>query len=450
MAKKFISIKGYEVLDSRGFPTVKAEVTLFDGTRGSATVPSGASTGTHEALELRDKNSRRYFGKGVLKAVENINEIIWPALSKLETLNQWEVDKILIELDGTKTKQRLGANATLAVSLAFAKATAKFLGVPLYRYLGGVNAIKMPVPMMNILNGGAHASNNVDIQEFMILPVGAKSFHEGLRWCSEIYYTLKTVLKTNGFQTSVGDEGGFAPNLSSDEEALELILSAIKQAQYNISDVKIAIDAASSEWYSNGTYTLPKRKTTFKTDDLIEYWYNLSKRYPIISIEDALSEDDWEGWKKLTDVMGEKVQLVGDDLFVTNKERLREGIKRGVANSILIKPNQIGTLTETLQAIEEAKSAGYNTIISHRSGETEDTTIADIAVATNSGQIKAGAPCRSERVAKYNRLLQIENEIKGYQFNHIFQNKVTSRAIPAIKNRYVSSQVPRKNVTARV
>lgn len=449
MAKKITSIRGYEVLDSRGMPTVKAEVTLFDGTCDFATVPSGASTGAYEAVELRDKNTSRYFGKGVLKAVENINEVIWPALSKLESLNQWEVDRTLMELDGTKTKQKLGANATLAVSLAFAKAVAKHLNVPLYRYLGGVNAIKMPVPMMNILNGGAHSNNNVDIQEFMIMPVGAKSFQEGLRWCSEIYYTLGIVLKTNGFQTNVGDEGGFAPNLSSDEEAIELIISAIKKARYNISDVKIAIDAASSEWYTNESYNLTKRKTTFKTDELIEYWCNLISKYPIISIEDALSQDDWEGWKKLTSTMGGKVQLVGDDLFVTNKDRLRQGIEQGVANSILIKPNQIGTLTETLQAIEEAKNAGYSTIISHRSGETEDTTIADIAVATNARQIKAGAPCRSERVAKYNRLLQIENEIKGYRFNNIFHNKVTSRAIPGIKNRYVSSQVMRKNFTVK-
>lgn len=416
MNRNIKKIIGYEILDSRGNPTVCAEVTLFDDSLGIASVPSGASTGLFESVELRDSNADRFFGKGVKTAVDNINNIIAPNLINLSTWNQKIIDRSMIKLDGTRNKQRLGANAILAVSLASARAVSNSFGIPLYKYLGGINASKLPVPMMNILNGGAHANNNIDIQEFMIVPVGAKSFSEGLRWCSEIYHTLGIILKSEGFSTSVGDEGGFAPNLSTDEEAIELILSAIQKARYHISEVKIAIDAASSEWWVNDQYIMPKKQKTFVSDELIEYWYNLCNKYPIISLEDGLGEQDWTGWKTLTKVLGDKIQLVGDDLFVTNVNRLTQGIKQNVANSILIKPNQIGTLTETLEAIETAKTAGYSTIISHRSGETEDTFIADLAVATNCGQIKSGAPCRSDRVAKYNRLLKIENELSRYFF----------------------------------
>ncbi len=438
MNKNITNIFGYEILDSRGNPTVCAEVTLADGSTGMASVPSGASTGMFEAVELRDSNDSRYFGKGVKTAVENINNIIAPALINLSTWNQRIVDKTMIELDGTNNKQKLGANAILAVSIAVARAVANSFDIPLYRYIGGINAFKLPVPMMNIINGGVHANNNIDIQEIMIVPTGAKTFHEGLRWCSEIYHTLKTILKNKGYSTAVADEGGFAPNLSSNEEAIELILSAIQKAKYNTNQIKIAIDAASSEWWINDHYVLPKQQKTFRTDELIEYWYNLCNKFPIISIEDALSESDWNGWSTLTQVLGDKIQLVGDDLFVTNTIRLTQGIKQNVANSILIKPNQIGTLTETLQTIETAKNAGYSTIVSHRSGETEDNFIVDIAVATNCGLIKAGAPCRSDRVSKYNRLLRIENEIYA-----------TSFKLPLNKKTFVkrTTQVPIKNIT---
>lgn len=408
--KKIEMIKGYEIIDSRGNPTVMAEVILCDGSKGVACVPSGASTGIFEAHELRD-GGERYGGKGVLTAVKNINEIIAQKLISLNTIDQTKIDMAMIELDGTKNKSKLGANAILAVSLAVARAASDSLKTPLYQYLGGVSAKTLPVPMMNILNGGAHASNNVDIQEFMIMPVGAKSFSEGLRWGCEIYHTLSSILKKAGLDTAVGDEGGFAPNLSSDEEAIEIIIKAIEQAGYNTKDVKIALDAATSEWYVDGKYILPKRKITFSKEQLIDYWADLCAKYPIISIEDGLGEEDWDGFKLLTDRLGSKVQLVGDDLFVTNVERLSVGIEQNVCNSILIKFNQIGTLTETIEAIEMAKKAGYTSVISHRSGETEDTTIADLAVATNAGQIKTGAPCRTDRVAKYNRLLKIQDEL---------------------------------------
>jgi len=408
--KKIEMIKGYEIIDSRGNPTVMAEVILCDGSKGVACVPSGASTGIFEAHELRD-GGERYGGKGVLTAVKNINEIIAPKLISLNTIDQKQIDMAMIELDATKNKSKLGANAILAVSLAVARAAAESLKIPLYQYLGGASAKTLPVPMMNILNGGAHASNNVDIQEFMIMPVGAKSFSEGLRWGCEIYHTLSSILKKSGLDTAVGDEGGFAPNLSSDEEAIEIIIKAIEQAGYNTKDVKIALDAATSEWYVDGKYILPKRKITFSKEQLIDYWADLCAKYPIISIEDGLGEEDWDGFKLLTDRLGSKVQLVGDDLFVTNVERLSVGIEQNVCNSILIKFNQIGTLTETIEAIEMAKKAGYTSVISHRSGETEDTTIADLAVATNAGQIKTGAPCRTDRVAKYNRLLKIQDEL---------------------------------------
>ncbi len=424
MNQKIQSINGFEILDSRGNPTVMAEVTLNDGSKGVASIPSGASTGMFEARELRDFNDQRYFGKGVLRAIENINNIIAPTLLKLGTFDQAIVDKTLIELDGTRDKQKLGANAILAVSLAVARAAAKHFDIPLYRYLGGINAYKLPIPMMNILNGGMHSSNNIDIQEFMIVPIGAKNFSEGLRWCSEIYHTLGSILKNNGFQTSVGDEGGFAPNLTSDEQAIELIISAIQKAQYNTKQVKIALDAASSEWWINGSYSMTKRKITFSSSEMIKYWINLCNKYPIISIEDPMSEQDFGGWQSLTKSLGGSINLVGDDLFVTNAEKLNMGIKQGLANSILIKPNQVGTLTETFETIDNAKSAGFNTIISHRSGETEDTFISDLAVATNAGFIKAGAPCRSDRVAKYNRLLKIESEINWKQKSNRFQNKL--------------------------
>lgn len=402
-----------EVMDSRGNPTVEAEVSTGYAT-GHAIVPSGASTGAFEAVELRDNDKRRYNGKGVKNAVENVNKKISAEIAGMNVLDQRCIDRRMCELDGTENKSRLGANAILAVSLACADAAAKSIGIPLYRYLGGVNTHTLPVPMMNILNGGAHADNNVDIQEFMIMPFGAASFKQGLRWCSEVYYALKSLLHDAGMSTAVGDEGGFAPNLSNDEEALELLVDAIKQAGYEPgSDFRIAIDAASSEWQSDqqGIYRLPKSGIEKTSGGLVQYWSNLCAKYPIFSIEDALGEDDWEGWQKLTEALGNQIQLVGDDLFVTNPQRLIKGIRAGAANSILIKVNQIGTLTETLDAVETAHRNGYSAVISHRSGETEDTIIADIAVAVNSGQIKSGAPARTDRVAKYNRLLRIEDEL---------------------------------------
>ncbi len=401
---------GREIIDSRGNPTVEAEVGLSDGTYAKASVPSGASTGVFEAVELRDNDSR-YMGKGVQKAVDNINKVIAPALCGDSPFDQCSIDYKMIELDGTQNKERLGANAILAVSLACAKAAAGHFKLPLFRYLGGTFAVTMPVPMMNILNGGAHAANNIDIQEFMIMPVGAHCFSDGLKQCCEIYHTLGKILRKNNMSTSVGDEGGYAPNLDSDEEAIELIIRAIETAGYTTDNIKIALDAAASEWYKDGVYKLPKRGAELKSDSLIEYFERLSSKYPIISIEDPLSEYDWDGWKKITEKLGNRLQLVGDDLFVTNTKRLKQGIEMNAANAILIKINQIGTLTETLEAIDMAQKSGYNTVISHRSGETEDTTIADLAVAVNSGQIKTGAPCRTDRVAKYNRLLRIESGI---------------------------------------
>ncbi len=404
-----------QIIDSRGNPTVEAEVTLSDGTVARGAAPSGASTGEFEALELRDGDKARYGGKGVMKAVENVNIIIAPALAGADAADIYAVDKIMLDLDGTKDKSKLGANAILAVSIAASRAAAGSLGLPLYKFFGGVQGTKLPVPMMNILNGGAHATNTVDTQEFMIMPVGAPTFSEALRWCTEVFHALAKILKDRGLATSVGDEGGFAPNLSSDEETIETILEAVKLAGYEPKkDFMIAMDAASSEWKSEkgkGFYHQPKSGRDFTTDELIDHWEALVDKYPIISIEDALDEEDWEGWKRLTDRLGKKVQLVGDDLFVTNTERLEKGISNGCANSILIKLNQIGTVSETLEAIKMAHKAGYTAISSHRSGETEDTTIADLAVALNTCQIKTGAPSRSERVAKYNQLLRIEEEL---------------------------------------
>ena len=405
---------GREILDSRGNPTVEAEVTLLDGTVGRGTAPSGASTGEFEALELRDGDKSRYLGKGVRKAVENINTVINQAVHGMDASDVYAVDAAMIAADGTKDKSSLGANAVLAVSIACARAAALSLGVPLYRFLGGVNGNRLPVPMMNILNGGAHATNTVDVQEFMIMPAGAPSFQEGLRWCAEVFHALATLLKSRGLATSVGDEGGFAPNLASDEEAIQSILEAVKQAGYQPGrDFVIAMDAASSEWKGEkkGEYILPKAGTKFTSEELIQHWKSLVDKYPIVSIEDALDEEDWEGWQKLTAALGDRVQLVGDDLFVTNTQRLQKGIQLGCGNSILIKLNQIGSVSETLEAIKLAHSAGYTAIASHRSGETEDTTIADLAVALNTCQIKTGAPSRSERVAKYNQLLRIEEEL---------------------------------------
>ena len=406
---------GREILDSRGNPTVEAEVYLVDGTIGRGTAPSGASTGEFEALELRDGDKSRYLGKGVSKAVENINTTINDVLEGMDASDIYAVDKAMIEADGTKDKSKLGANAILAVSIACARAAAISLDIPLYRFLGGVNANRLPVPMMNILNGGAHASNNVDVQEFMIMPVGAPSFKEALRWCAEVFHNLAALLKAEGLATSVGDEGGFAPNLTGgDEEAIEFILKAIEKAGYKPGvDFMIAMDAASSEWKTGtvGKYKLPKAGTEFTSAELVEHWKNLIDKYPIISLEDGLDEEDWEGWKIFTKELGGRVQLVGDDLFVTNTERLEKGIDNGCANSILIKLNQIGSVSETLEAIKMAHKAGYTAISSHRSGETEDTTIADLAVALNTCQIKTGAPSRSERVAKYNQLLRIEEEL---------------------------------------
>lgn len=405
---KIQKVYGCEILDSRGNPTVSATVQLSDGSMGTAAAPSGASTGKFEAVELRDGDQRRYGGKGVLKAVRNVSEIISPALEKVPSLTVREIDQVLCKLDGTPNKAHLGANATLAVSMAAARAIAAHYRMPLFRFLGGVNAHQLPRPMMNILNGGAHAGNNIDIQEFMIIPVGAVSFREGLRWCAEITHTLGSQLKARGLSTGVGDEGGFAPDLESDEAAIEAVLEAVEKAGYG-GKVQLALDAAGSEWaQENGRYRLPKRGKELDTEDMIEYWENLVQKYPILSIEDPLGEEDWQGWAEMTRRLGDKVQLVGDDLFVTNSERLRQGMDEGAGNAILIKPNQIGTLTETLDCIELAKRGGYKTIISHRSGETEDTFIADLAVAVNAGQIKTGAPCRTERVAKYNRLLRIE------------------------------------------
>ena len=405
---------GREILDSRGNPTVEAEVMLFCGAKGRGAVPSGASTGEFEALELRDGDQSRFSGKGVSKAVENINTIIAETLHGMDAFNLYAIDTAMIQTDGTADKSRLGANAILAVSIACARAAAAALELPLYRYLGGVNAVRLPVPMMNILNGGAHAANTVDVQEFMIMPTGAKSFREGLQWCSEVFHALSAILKTEGLATSVGDEGGFAPDLASDEEAIVYILKAIGKAGYEPErDFVLAIDAASSEWKGEqkGEYILPKGKMRFTSKELVAHWKSLCEKYPIFSIEDGLDEEDWEGWQLLTGELGSKVQLVGDDLFVTNTHRLKRGVQMGCANSILIKLNQIGTISETLEAIQTAQRAGYTAVVSHRSAETEDTTIADLAVALNTGQIKTGAPCRSERVAKYNQLLRIEEEL---------------------------------------
>ena len=408
---KIIETAGFELLDSRGNPTVGARVTLEDGSCGFALAPSGASTGAFEAHELRDGDQSRYGGKGVTKAVQAVNGEISKALYGMDADCQSAVDATMISLDGTENKKRLGANAILAVSLAVAKAAAMSHKMPLYRWLGGSNARILPRPMMNILNGGAHAANNIDIQEFMIIPMAGESFEEGLRQCSEIYHSLGRLLREKGLATAVGDEGGFAPDLESDEAAIELIIEAAAKAGYGSEKIKIALDAASSEWYKDGKYILPKRGTEMTADTLIEYYEGLMEKYPIISLEDGLGEDDWDGWKKLTEKLGSKLQLVGDDLFVTNTARLKRGIDGGAANSILVKPNQIGTLTETMAVVRLAKESGYTAVISHRSGETEDTTIADLAVALNAGQIKTGAPCRTDRVAKYNRLLIIEKEI---------------------------------------
>lgn len=406
---------GREIMDSRGNPTVEAEVLLADGTIGRGTAPSGASTGEFEALELRDGDKARYGGKGVTKAVENINTTINDVLVGLDASDIYAVDRAMLAADGTKDKSNLGANAILAVSIAAARAAAIFLDIPLYRFLGGVSGNRLPVPMMNILNGGAHATNTVDTQEFMIMPVGAPTFKEALRWCAEVFHSLAKILKAKGLATSVGDEGGFAPNLSSDDETIETILEAVKAAGYEPGkDFMIAMDAASSEWKGEkgkGYYHQPKSGRDFTSDELIQHWADLVEKYPIISIEDALDEEDWEGWQKLTKELGDKVQLVGDDLFVTNTERLSKGISLGCGNSILIKLNQIGSVSETLEAIKMAHKAGYTAISSHRSGETADTTIADLAVALNTCQIKTGAPSRSERVAKYNQLLRIEEEL---------------------------------------
>lgn len=405
---------GREIMDSRGNPTVEAEVYLIDGTVGRGTAPSGASTGEFEALELRDRDKNRYLGKGVLKAVENINTVINDTICGMDASDIYAIDKAMIEADGTKDKSRLGANAILAVSIACCRAAATALEIPLYRFLGGVSGNRLPVPMMNILNGGAHAANTVDVQEFMIMPVGAESFREALRWCAEVFHALAALLKSKGLATSVGDEGGFAPDLASDEEAIQYILEAVKNAGYEPGkDFMIAMDAASSEWKGSkkGEYVLPKAGTKYTSAELIAHWKALVEKYPIISIEDALDEEDWEGWQELTKELGDKVQLVGDDLFVTNTERLQKGIELGCGNAILIKLNQIGSVSETLEAIKMAHKAGYTAISSHRSGETEDTTISDLAVALNTCQIKTGAPSRTERVAKYNQLLRIEEQL---------------------------------------
>ncbi len=416
---EIIHVSGREILDSRGNPTVEVDVVLEDGTLGRAAVPSGASTGAHEAVEMRDGDDERYLGKGVLQAVSNVNDVIAEELIGMDASEQVEIDEFLIQLDGTPNKAKLGANAILGVSMAVAKAAGEAMGTPLYRYLGGVAARELPVPMMNILNGGKHADNSVDLQEFMIMPVGAESFADCLRWGAEIFHVLKKVLKGRGYGTAVGDEGGYAPNLKSNEEALEVIMEAITQAGFTPGrDIKIAMDPACTELYDeakkkgeDGKYFFWKSNMMKTSAEMVDFWAGLCDKYPIISIEDGMSEDDWDGWKLLTETLGKRVQLVGDDLFVTNVERLAKGIAMGVANSILIKVNQIGTLTETLAAIEMAKRAGYTAIVSHRSGETEDVTIADLVVATNAGQIKTGAPSRTDRVAKYNQLLRIEEEL---------------------------------------
>lgn len=421
---KIVNIKGREVMDSRGNPTVEAEVTVkVDGKAGelftgNAIVPSGASTGQFEAVELRDEDDR-YVGKGVQRAVRNIDETIFPALEGVNALNQEKVDRIMIELDKTDNKAKLGANAILAVSMANMKACAKALKLPDYKYIGGICGNKMPVPMMNILNGGAHASNNIDVQEFMILPVGACCFKEGLRWCAEVYDSLKKILKKNSLSIAVGDEGGFAPDLSGEEEALDMIVEAIDKAGYKPGeDFKISLDVAASEWKGEhtGEYLMPKKNQKYSTDELIKMWENIVDRYPIFSIEDPLDEEDWEGWNKITSAIGSRVRLVGDDLFVTNVKRLERGIKENSANAILIKPNQIGSVTETIKAVQMAQNKGFIAIMSHRSGESEDTTIADLAVALNTGYIKTGAPCRGERTAKYNQLLRIEEML---QYKHL-------------------------------
>ncbi|MGB9840006.1 phosphopyruvate hydratase [Thermovenabulum sp.] len=407
-----VDVYAREILDSRGNPTIEVEVVLEDGSFGRAAVPSGASTGQFEAVELRDKDPKRFYGKGVLKAVENVNSVIAREIIGMDALDQLNIDSLLIDLDGTPNKGKLGANAILGVSLACAKAAADYLGISLYRYIGGVNAKILPVPMMNILNGGKHADNNVDLQEFMIMPVGAKSFAQALRMGSETFHTLKKVLADKGLNTAVGDEGGFAPNLSSNEEAIKVILEAVEKAGYVPGeDIFIALDPAATEFYKDGKYQLKGEGLDYDSAGMVEYYVKLVEKYPIISIEDGMAEEDWEGWKMLTQALGNKIQLVGDDLFVTNTERLERGIKLKVANSILIKLNQIGTLTETLNAIKMAERAGYTAIISHRSGETEDTTISDLVVAVNAGQIKTGAPSRTDRVAKYNQLLRIEEEL---------------------------------------
>ena len=411
---KIAKVIGREILDSRGNPTVEAEVTLADGTTGRGMAPSGASTGEFEALELRDGDKGRYLGKGVTKAVNNIDTAICSAITGMDARDIYAVDGAMLRADGTKDKSNLGANAILAVSIACARAAAAAQGVPLYRFLGGISGNRLPVPMMNILNGGAHAANTVDVQEFMIMPVGAPSFREALRWCAEVFHALQALLKEKGLATSVGDEGGFAPDLASDEEAIQYILTAVEKAGYKPgTDFMLAMDAASSEWKSGkkGEYMLPKAGTRFTSEELIAHWRALVEKYPIISIEDALDEEDWEGWQRLTQELGGKVQLVGDDLFVTNTVRLKKGIDNGCGNAILIKLNQIGSVSETLEAIKMAHKAGYTAISSHRSGETEDTTIADLAVALNTCQIKTGAPSRTERVAKYNQLLRIEEEL---------------------------------------
>ena len=413
------SVYGREVIDSRGNPTVEVEVVVEGGFMGRAAVPSGASTGAFEAVELRDGDKSRYLGRGVQKAVDNVNDVIAPEIEGMNVYDQAFIDKTMIALDGTPNKSKLGANAILGVSLAVAKAAAESLGLPLYQYIGGVNAKKLPVPMMNIINGGKHADNSVTIQEFMVMPVGATSFKQAMQWCAEVFHNLKAVLKSKGYSTAVGDEGGFAPNLKSDEEAIQVILEAVEKAGFKPGEqFRIAIDAAATEMYEEakkngkeGMYYWWKADKYMTKAEMVSYWEDICARYPVISVEDGVSEEDWEAWKMLTDALGQKVQLVGDDLFVTNTERLKKGIDMGVANSILIKVNQIGSLTETLEAIEMANRAGYTAVTSHRSGETEDATIADIAVATNSGQIKTGAPSRTDRVAKYNQLLRIEEEL---------------------------------------
>jgi len=414
-----IDIKAREILDSRGNPTVEVDVTLDSGVKGRAAVPSGASTGAFEAVELRDGDKKRYLGKGVLKAVENVNKLIAPKLMEMDSQEQVLIDKTMLAIDGTENKAKLGANAILAVSMAVAKASAEELSVPLYKYLGGVNAKVLPVPMMNILNGGKHADNSVDLQEFMIMPVGAKTFAECLRWSAEIFHVLKKVLKKKGYGTAVGDEGGYAPNLKSNDEALDLIMEAIAEAGYKPGEqIRIAMDPAATELYEeakkegkDGQYYFWKSKMFKTREQMVDFWVGIANKYPIISLEDGMAEEDWEGWKMLTQALGSKIQLVGDDLFVTNTKRLKKGIDTGTANSILIKVNQIGSLTETIEAIEMATAAGYTSVVSHRSGETEDVTIADLVVAMNAGQIKTGAPSRTDRVAKYNQLLRIEEEL---------------------------------------